>query len=236
MTNLWSRRRLLLSGGIGVAAAAAESAIALAAPDRDRADATTVTPQRALELLIAGNRRWVSGRVRHPNQSIARRKLLAHSQHPFATVLSCIDSRVPPELVFDRGIGDLAVARTGAQVLDRGIVLGSVEFAGGLLHTPLIMVMGHQRCGAVKSAIELIESGDTAPGHIQSVVNALRPAYTAAKDEPGDQLDNTIRAQTRLTVKALMSDPFIRDLIDGGKLRVHGAYYSLDTGAASIIA
>ena len=235
MTKLWSRRRLLLSGGLGVAAAAAEPASHSPRPT-GISPMNNGHPERAFGLLIAGNRRWVSGRVRHPHQSVARRKLLAHSQHPFATVLSCIDSRVPPELVFDRGIGDLAVVRTGAQVLDRSIVLGSVEFAGGLLHTPLILVMGHQRCGAVKSAIELIESGDTAPGHIQSVVDALRPAYAAAKDEPGDQLDNTIQAQTRLTVKALMSDPFLRDLIDLGKLRVHGAYYSLDTGAASIIA
>ncbi|MDQ2801763.1 MAG: carbonic anhydrase [Pseudomonadota bacterium] len=236
MTNLWSRRRLLLSGALGVAAAAAEPAIALAALDQDVGDAATVTPEQALRLLVAGNRRWVSGRVRHPNQSVARRERLALSQHPFATVFSCIDSRVPPELVFDRGIGDLAVVRTGAQVLDRGIVLGSVEFAGGLLHTPLILVMGHQRCGAVKSAIELIENGDTAPGHIQSVVDALRPAHAAAKHEPGNQLENTVQAQTRLTVKELKSDPFIRDLIDRGELRVHGAYYSLDTGRASIIA
>ena len=235
MTHLWSRRRLL-AGALGAAVGVAEPAIALGAPDHDIADATTITPARALGLLVAGNRRWVSGRVRHPHQSIARREQLTHSQHPFATVFSCIDSRVPPELVFDRGLGDLAVIRTGAQVLDHDIVLGSVEFATGLLHTPLILVMGHQRCGAVKSAIDSIESGNPAPGHISSVVDALHPAYTAAKDLAGDQLENTIRAQTQLTVKALNTDPLIRNLVDQRKLRIHGAYYSLDTGAVTIIA
>jgi carbonic anhydrase len=185
---------------------------------------------------MAGNRRWVRSRLTRPNQSVARRRALRHEQNPFATVVSCIDSRVPPELVFDRGIGDLAVVRTGAQVLDAGVVIGSVEFTPDHLATPLILVMGHQRCGAVKAAIETIQSGGTAPGHIQSVVDALRPAYAVAIRQRGNLLDNMVRAQTKLAVNALRAAPLIKKFISQGKLRVVGGYYSLDTGAVSIIA
>ncbi len=195
-----------------------------------------MTPKQALQLLLAGNRRWVSGQVTHPHQSVEHRVALRPGQRPFAAIVSCIDSRVPPELVFDRGAGDLAVIRTGAQALDDGVVLGSVEFACDQLETPLVLIMGHQRCGAVKAAIGVIESGGAAPGHIQSVVDALRPAYAAAASGPGDLLDNMVRAQTRLTVARIETEPLIHDLSAQGKLTVHGGYYSLDTGAVTIIA
>jgi carbonic anhydrase len=185
---------------------------------------------------MAGNRRWVTGRARHPNQSVNRRLALRNEQHPFATVFSCIDSRVPPELVFDRGIGDLAVMRTGAQVLDKGVVLGSVQFGPDHLGTPLILVMGHQRCGAVTATIEAIRSGHKAPGHIQSVVDALRPAYLVAVKQTGDLVDNMVRAHTKLTVKRLKNDALIKKFLSRGALKVAGGYYSLDTGAVSIIA
>ena len=155
-------------------------------------------------------------------------------QHRFATIVSCIDSRVPPELVFDRGIGDLAVIRTGAQVLDLAVILGSIEFAAAKLSTPLIVVMGHQRCGAVKGAIDLIKSGGTAPGHIQPIIDGLRAAYAVAVKETGDLIDNMSRAQ-RLAVEQLRQDPLVRADREG-KLHVTGAHYSLDTGAATFIA
>jgi carbonic anhydrase len=151
-------------------------------------------------------------------------------------VFSCIDSRVPPELVFDRGIGDLAVIRTGAQALDHGVVFGSVEFSPDHLGTPLILVMGHQRCGAVKAAIHTIETGGTAPGHIQAIVDALRPAYHVAIKQHGDLVENMVRAQTKLTVKRIRNDPLIKECLARGELIVVGGYYSLDTGAVSIIA
>lgn len=235
MSEHVSRRRFLTSAGLGAAVVVAEPAAAIALPAEPDV-ATDLTPRQALALLIAGNRRWVTGRVRHPHQSVGRREALRHVQHPFATVVSCIDSRVPPELVFDRGIGDLSVIRTGAQVLDDGVVLGSVEFAADHLKTPLILIMGHQRCGAVKAAIEVIETGGTAPGHIQSVVDALRPAYAVAVKESGDLLDNMVKAQTKLAAELVRSDPLIHELIAHGVLAVRGGYYSLDTGAVSIIA
>jgi carbonic anhydrase len=195
-----------------------------------------VTPSRALKLLSEGNERWVKGRLAHPHRSAARRRALRYQQHPFATVVACIDSRVPPEIVFDRGIGDLAVVRTGAQVLDEGVVLGSVEFTPDHLATPLILVMGHQRCGAVTAAIEVIRNGGTAPGHMQAIVDALRPAYAVAVRQRGDLLENMVRAQTRLAVRQLRTDPLIKKFTSQGKLKVVGGYHSLDTGAVTIIA
>jgi carbonic anhydrase len=235
MSQPLSRRGFLTSSGVGVAAAigAAGAVDALASPE---ARGAAQSPRQALKLLLDGNRRWVTGKVTHPHQSVARRRALRHVQHPFATVFSCIDSRVPPELAFDRGIGDLAVIRTGAHVLDAGVVFGSVEFTPDHLHTPLILVMGHQRCGAVEAAIHTIQSGGKAPGHIQAIVDALRPAYHVAVKQPGDLLDNMVRAQTRLTVKRVRRDPLISEFIMRGELAVVGGYYSLDSGAVSIIA
>ena len=235
MSEQLSRRRFLTTSGLGVATAmvAPGTAGALAT---DSAGAARTSPRRALKMLIDGNRRWVTGNVTHPHQSVARRVALRHVQHPFATVFSCIDSRAPPELVFDRGIGDLAVIRTGAQVLDEGVVFGSVEFTPDHLDTPLILVMGHQRCGAVSAAIQTIQSGGTAPSHIQAIVDALRPAYNVAIKQSGDLLDNMIRAQTKLTVGRIRHDPLIEEFIHRGELIVVGAYYSLNTGAVSIIA
>lgn len=208
----------------------------LSADASPRLGPNKVTPKKALGLLRAGNRRWVEGRLAHSHQTVARRVALRHEQHPFATVFSCVDSRVPPEVLFDRGLGDLAVIRTGAQVIDAGVVLGSIQFSPDHLGTPLIMVMGHQRCGAVKAAIATIESGGTAPGHIPAIVDALRPAYEVAIKEEGDLVENMVRAQTRLTVGQLRADPLIDEFISHGNLDVVGAYYSLDTGAVSIIA
>jgi carbonic anhydrase len=234
MSERLSRRRFLTVSGFGVAAVIAPDAAGAIPPEP--AFGSAVSPKEAMRLLVAGNRRWVTGKLRHPHQSVARRMALEHEQHPFATVFSCIDSRVPPEIVFDRGIGDLAVVRTGAQVLDEGVVFGSVEFAVDHLHTPLILVMGHQRCGAVEAAIDSIQSGKPAPGHIQAVVNALRPAYRVARKQPGDLVENMVRAQTKLTVKRIRNDPLIEELVRRGKLVVRGAYYSLDTGAVTFIA
>jgi carbonic anhydrase len=235
-----SRRRFLSSASIGIAVAVADPAGVLASAAEPLAEAATapqpaLTPQEALELLITGNRRWVSGRATHPHQSVRRRRALRHVQHPFATIFSCIDSRVPPEIVFDRGIGDVAVIRTGAQVLDEGVVFGSIQFSPDHLGTPLLLVMGHQRCGAVSAAIHAIEHGGTAPGHIQSVVDALRPAYRVAVKQAGDLVDNMVRAQTKLTVERLKRDELIDEFIARGALEVAGGYYSLDTGAVSII-
>ncbi|SEM61901.1 carbonic anhydrase [Streptacidiphilus jiangxiensis] len=188
-----------------------------------------LTPERVLHILEDGNRRWVAGRLQHPHQSVARRQQVAAGQHPLATVFSCIDSRVPPEIVFDRGVGDLFVVRTAAQTND-GLVQGAVEYGVQEALTPLLVVMGHQRCGAVVFAVETLNAGREAPAHLKDVVDALRPAYEAAKGLPGDQVDNTVRAQIRLTVMQLQHDALLEPFERVGRARVIGAYYSLDTG------
>lgn len=229
-----SRRRFL---GVSVAGLAAASVgPAAAGGPAARRGATTLTPRQALATLKAGNGRWVRGQARHPAQSPSRRAALRLEQHPFATIVSCVDSRVPPELVFDRGIGELIVVRTGANVLDTGVVLGSVEFARDHLATPLIFVLGHQRCGAVKAAADTIRAGGTAPGHVQAIVEALRPAYKIAITQQGDMVDNMVRAQVQVTVSRLRADPPIKKRLAAGELNIVGGYYSLDTGAVSIIA
>jgi carbonic anhydrase len=127
------------------------------------------------------------------------------------------------------------VIRTGAQALDDQVVLGSIEFGPvNYASARLLFVLGHQRCGAVSAAISAIETGEPAPGHIQAVVDALKPAYRVAKQQSGDLLDNMVRAQTKLTVQRLKQDPLLRELITHSKLLVVGGYYSLDTGAVEI--
>lgn len=190
----------------------------------------------ALRLLVEGNQRWARGQMEHPHQTVARRHDLAGHQDPFAIVFSCIDSRVPPEIVFDRGIGDLFVIRTGAQVLDRGIVLGSIEFGpNGYPSAQLILVLGHQRCGAVTTAIDVLRYGKLVPGHLPAVVAALRPAYQFALGQPGDLVANTIRAQVRLTVGTLRADPLLAGLIQRSALSVIGGLYDLESGVVTFI-
>jgi carbonic anhydrase len=194
-------------------------------------------PQEALKTLLDGNERWVRGRLEHPRQTVERRGEVASHQAPFAVVLSCIDSRVPPEIVFDCGLGDLFVVRTGGEAVDDLVVLGSIEFGpSGYASARLIMVLGHQRCGAVIAAIESIKSGVPAPGHITAVVDALRPAYDAAAGQPGDLVDNMVRAQVRLTVDALKTDPLLAQLAADDGLVIVGARYDLDSGAVELIA
>jgi carbonic anhydrase len=234
-----SRRHLIrlagLAGGAGLA-----TALAPTVPGAADADTFTepipANPREALALLLAGNSRWVSGQVRHPHQSLARRETVAASQSPFAVVFSCIDSRVPPELVFDRGLGDIFVVRTGGQSVD-DVALGSVEFGPDELNTGLVVVLGHERCGAVTATIEAIQDhGGRAPGHIQAVVNALRPAYDVAVRRPGDLVDNMVRAQTTLTVAQLKADAPLADRIRAGALVIVGGRYDLDSGRVDLIA
>lgn len=190
----------------------------------------------SLALLQAGNRRFASGKMEHPNQSPGRRAELAGGQSPMAIVFSCIDSRVPPEIVFDRGLGDLFVVRTGAQDYD-ALVEGSIEYGPVEDHTPLMVVLGHQRCGAITAAVQSFERGTRTGTHLDEVAHALQPAYAAAKRSGArsadDLVEAAVRAQIRLTVAALRADPPLAADSSRDQLRVVGAYYSLDTGLVS---
>ena len=192
------------------------------------------TAEIAWMLLQEGNQRYALSKTTHPNQSDARRAELAKGQAPFAIIFSCVDSRVPPEIVFDRGLGDLFVIRTAGHTLDRA-ALGSIQFGVEELHIPLIVVMGHEKCGAVAAAIEAVEKNVRAPDAIDSLVQAIKPAIEKSKNQTGDKLDNAIKANTALTVEALKSNVILSGEIKQGKLMIVGTRYDLDTGAMELI-
>jgi carbonic anhydrase len=205
--------------------------LALAA-DPAHSDQPSVAPAEAISKLKEGNGRYTSGNLQHPSQTTKRRTELANTQHPFATIVSCSDSRVPPEIVFDQGLGDLFIVRVAGNVInDEG--LGSIEYSVDHLGTRLIVVLGHQRCGAVQAAKETIAAKGKAPGHIESLVTAIKPAVEAtAKDD----LDATIKANVKNVVQALRSStPILRAKVDSGDMKVIGGYYSLDTGSVSFL-
>jgi carbonic anhydrase len=192
----------------------------------------SVAPSEAISKLKEGNGRYTSANLQHPGQTTERRTELAKSQHPFAIILSCSDSRVPPEIVFDQGLGDLFVARVAGNVInDEG--LGSIEYAVDHLGSRLIVVLGHQNCGAVKAARETIAAKGKAPGHIQSLVTAIKPAVEATLK--GD-LDATIKANVKHVVDTLRSSKAIlKAKVDSGEVKVIGGYYSLDTGSVTFL-
>lgn len=182
-------------------------------------------PDEALRRLIAGNKRYVSATLAHPNQTLERRTDQAQGQTPFAIIVSCSDSRVPPEVVFDQGIGDLFVIRSAGEVVtDVGI--GSIEYAAAHLGVPLIMVMGHERCGAVKATLD----GGEAPGSIGSIVNLIKPAVDKAKSQGGEVLDNAIRYNVGLVSERIAASPIIRDKMARGELKIVRGVYDLDDG------
>jgi carbonic anhydrase len=184
---------------------------------------------------MEGNKRWVDGTLEHPDQDPRRRKAVAEEQNPFGVIVSCIDSRVPPELVFDTGIGDLFAIRTGAHVV-APVVTGSVEYGPVTSGTPLIVVLGHQRCGAIKAAYKAIHDGDKLPGNLEAISESLRPAYRAAvKEQATDPVDAMVRAHTRQTAAGLRSNNSLAPLVKKGDLAVVSAYYSLDTGRVEVL-
>jgi len=200
------------------------------AADPAHPDQPSVAPTEAISKLKEGNGRYTSGSLQHPGQTTERRTELAKTQHPFATIISCSDSRVPPEIVFDQGLGDLFIVRVAGNVInDEG--LGSIEYSVDHLGTRLILVLGHQSCGAVQAAKETIAA--KAPGHIESLVTAIKPAVEAtAKDD----LETTVKANVKNVVKALRSStPILKAKVDSAEIQVIGGYYSLDTGAVTFL-
>jgi carbonic anhydrase len=162
----------------------------------------------------------------------ARRTKLATSQSPYAIIVSCSDSRVGPELVFDQDLGEIFVIRTAGEVLDDP-GLGSIEYAVEHLHSPLIVVLGHERCGAVSAAV----AGGEAPGHVAALVKAIQPAVQSTKGQAGDPIDIAVRANVRDVVHQLESTaPILSESVHAGHLKIVGAYYDLDTGEVSPVA
>lgn len=190
-------------------------------------------PNEALERLLEGNQRFAADQPLHPNQSARHRASILFQPQPWATIWGCLDSRVAPEIIFDRGLGDLYVIRTAAQSIDN-VSLGSAEFSvqAGVR---LLMVLGHQTCVAVHTSIRAFERRERAEGSIDAVVKAIKPAYDKVKNQKGDKLENVIRANIALQVAQLKASKVISTAWRLGKLKVVGAYYNMQTGIVEII-
>ena len=164
-----------------------------------------VSPDEALKDLLDGNERFANGKATSPRRSPSDFRAVAERQNPIAVVIACADSRVSPELLFDSGIGELFVIRVAGNVVDgSGVtVKGSIEYAVAELNVPLIVILGHTNCGAVKAAVEHIEDKDSLPGSINGLVELIMPAVSEAHNQPGDLFDNVTRANVNVGVEKL---------------------------------
>ena len=182
---------------------------------------------QALEKLIAGNKRYVTERYAKPDIGYKKRLALTHGQQPFAVILGCADSRIPPEIIFDQGLGDLFVVRTAGQVVDT-VVLGSLEYAVEHLAVRLLLILGHQDCGAVKAAL----AGAEAPSHLCSILQAIVPAVENAKSRTGELLPNAIKANIDFTIDKLKSaSPVLSKAITAKGLQIIGAIHNIQDGS-----
>jgi carbonic anhydrase len=192
-------------------------------------------PDAAMARLMEGNKRYQKG-VAKRHDFMAEREALVAGQNPYAAILSCADSRVAPEYAFDSGRGDLFVVRVAGNFANPDAI-ASFEYAVEVLKTPLLLVLGHESCGAVKSTITSIQDKTTLPGHLPSLVAALTPAVKAAAGRPGDQLENATRENVRLTVETLRSaTPLLSAAVNDKRLKVVGGIYRLTDGAVELIA
>lgn len=214
------------TGGMALMTAVAGSTFWGMQPKRVIAAPLDSSPDAALKRLLDGNQRFVQQKSKHPDQSQTRIKEVAQAQHPFATVLSCADSRVAPELLFDEGLGDLFDIRVAGNIVTPE-VLGSLEYAVAVLGTPLIMVLGHERCGAVTAAVQ----GERLPGHIGSFVRAIKPALSRTKAQSGDPVDNAVIANVQYQIEKLKrNSKIVTTQLENGKLKIVGGRYDLDNG------
>ena len=223
-------RRDLIAAGAGTLIAA-RSAAAFAA-DHAAAEAGP-TPDAALARLMAGNGRYVANAAQHPDLEPARRLAVASGQQPFATILACADSRVGPELIFDQGLGDLFVVRVAGNVVD-DVVLGSIEYSIVHLGAPLVMVLGHQRCGAVTAALEAVQgksSAEDSGTEIGELMALIIPAVRAVPKAAPDRLDAAITENARRAAARLLSQSApLRERVATKRLRIVSARYGLDDG------
>ncbi|MBW8294486.1 MAG: carbonic anhydrase [Sphingopyxis sp.] len=200
---------------------------------------TLLTPNQALERLQEGNRRFAADQPTQPDISVKRRAAIAASQAPFAVILCCSDSRVGPEQLFGAGLGELFVVRTAGNYLDTAGI-GSVEFGVSVLGAPLVVVLGHERCGAVKAAAAVLKDNVALPGSLGPLVEPIIPSVIDAKAnlKPGDDLIETAaRIHAKRVAKRLKNtpDPAFAAPSSAGKLNVVAAYYDLDTGLVEIL-
>ena len=231
MINKHLSRRNLLKLGTGIITAGVTLGVAsnMFTPKPAIAQ-NNITPDEALRLLMDGNNRFTSKKRLYPHQNYARLREVAKEQKPFASILGCADSRVPAEIVFDQGLGDLFVCRVAGNIATAEEI-GSLEFGSFVLGTKVIMILGHERCGAVSATIK----GAQVPGQISSLLAAIKPAVEKSQGLPGDKLENACKANILLQVENLKVSPVISELINTNKLKIVGGYYDLDTGKVSLV-
>jgi carbonic anhydrase len=190
-----------------------------------------LSAEQGLRRLIEGNERFVSGKARFPTVCKETLAALAKGQQPYATILGCADSRVPPELIFDANFGELFIVRVAGNVVSPE-VMGSIQYAGSHLHTPLFVVLGHEGCGAVKAAIESKLNGAKHHSRIQILVNNIVPGLTGINSErPGpDQLAQAVEANVRWSIKQLLETPEGKQAAREGRKKLVGAVFEINSG------
>lgn len=199
------------------------------------ADAQTLTPREAFDLLLEGNQRFVGGSSEHPNQDAARRTELVPVQNPFAVLFGCSDSRLAAEIIFDRGLGDLFVVRTAGHVQGPE-VLGSIEYGVSVLGTPLVVVLGHDACGAVAATRSAVEDGKAAGGYVRDVIERVAPSVLAARSAGFTEDSDFIDEHIRHTVDLLLDrSRALAQAVDAGRVAVVGLSYRLVDGTARLV-
>jgi len=190
-----------------------------------------VPADSALLRLKDGNKRFITGKSIRPHQDLDRIKEISLGQKPFAIIVGCSDSRVPSEIIYDQGLGDLFIVRTAGQVSSFAS-WGSIEFANAVLGAKLIVVMGHTKCGAVAAACKVPD----VPGHIVTLINAIKPAAQLAKNQKGDEIENAVRINVALQVQQLQNmEPVLTKAIANGQTKIVGAVYNLETGEVEFL-
>ncbi|HSU71710.1 MAG TPA: carbonic anhydrase [Micrococcaceae bacterium] len=194
------------------------------------------TPAEAWARLVEGNKRFVESAASHPNQDSARRSSLTTGQHPFVTIFGCSDSRLAAEIIFDMGLGDAFVVRTAGHVIDN-TALGSIEFAEEYLDVPLIVVLGHDSCGAVTATKASVETGDMPAGHVRGIVELITPSVLAAlRTDSASSIDSMVAEHVKQTAARLLEEsPIIADGVASQKTAVVGLTYHLNDGRAELV-
>ncbi len=187
--------------------------------------------EEALQKLLEGNKRFAERHMSHPDQTIERQIKILQGQHPFAAILGCSDSRIPPEIIFDQGLGDLFIIRVAGNILD-DIIIGSIEYAVEHLDVNLVMVMGHSNCGAIRATI----SGSEVSLNTGYIVKSLLPVVEKARELQGDIYENTTKLNIMETVEKLKTTPPVLDkVVEKGQVKIVGAYYNLETGLVELL-
>jgi carbonic anhydrase len=240
-SSLFSRRqfmRLCGTAATGLTLAGVNLVFAASPQPSTGETGTTYDPDGVIRDLLEGNEHFTKGEPTNPRRKPEDFQPLAEGQRPQAAIVSCSDSRVPPEILFDQGIGDLFVIRVAGNAVSGAgsVVKGSIEYAVAELKAPLIVVLGHSQCGAVKAAIKHLDERDPLPGALNALVNNIKPAVIRAKGQSGDLLENAIKANVQIGVERLRTlDPIVARALQQRQIKIIGAVYDLHTGRVTVL-